>query len=253
MAKKPTKAKAETAAPVEPQIAYKGFNSDLACHPGGGQLVQYGIGETTRHDGDVVACSSGIHVCTNPFDVWRYYPPVKGNRFGEVAYAGKVATHEGDSKLAVEEITINVELSLPAFIKAGVSFLFKRADAEKKVSASNRSTSATSGNRSTSATSGFGSTSATSGDYSTSATSGNRSTSATSGFGSTSAIASGANSIALAAGMASKAKAAAGSAIVVAEYDDTGKLLGVHAAMVGRDGIKPDTLYRAEGGKLVEA
>ncbi len=225
MAKKPTKAKAETAAPVEPQIAYKGFNSDLACHPGGGQLVQYGIGETTRHDGDVVACSSGIHVCTNPFDVWRYYPPVKGNRFGEVAYAGKVATHEGDSKLAVEEITINVELSLPAFIKAGVSFLFKRADAEKKVSASNRSTSATSGNRSTSATSGFGSTS----------------------------IASGANSIALAAGMASKAKAAAGSAIVVAEYDDTGKLLGVHAAMVGRDGIKPDTLYRAEGGKLVEA
>lgn len=54
-------------------IAYKGFDKDLACHPSGGQRVQYTVGETVETKGYVVRCGAGgFHACEYPLDVLGY-------------------------------------------------------------------------------------------------------------------------------------------------------------------------------------
>jgi hypothetical protein len=50
-----------------------------------------------------------------------------------------------------------------------------------------------------------------------------------------------------------RAKGAAGTWLAIAEFAEDGKAcLGFATGCVGSDGIKPDTWYVAEGGKLVE-
>ena len=81
-------------------------------------------------------------------------------------------------------------------------------------------------------------------DGANAATTGNWANAATTGDGAVSA----------ALGSRGKAKAGAGGAIVIAWRDNDGKLLGVKAAMVGQDGIKPDTWYSLdEAGNFVES
>ncbi len=114
------------------------------------------------------------------------------------------------------------------------------------------SNSATSGPWSNSATSGPDSNSATSGPWSNSATSGPDSNSATSGPWSNSEV-SGENSIAAAIGNQSKARGSLGCWIVLAEYDDDGKIITVKSAKVTGKQIKADTWYKLENKQFVEA
>ena len=213
-AKKPraTKVSAKAADTAPELIGYKGFDKDLKCRG-----YQYEIGKTHRHEGAVSACNSGLHLCTNPFHVWSYYPPKADNRFAEVRYGGKVASHDGDSKLAVEELTVSVELTLPAFIRAGIAVLFKRAEDAKAKGSGNYSTSATSG------------------DYSTS-------------------IARGSHSIAVSGGRDGCVMAERdGNLLVAVERDRaTGAILSHAAEIVGTNGILAGVFYQCRGGKLVE-
>lgn len=66
-------------------IAYKGFDPNWQCRG-----YQYKVGDTFKHDGDVQACSSGLHACEFPLDVLGYYAPVDDrgvlNRFEPVAW-----------------------------------------------------------------------------------------------------------------------------------------------------------------------
>ena len=56
-------------------------------------------------------------------------------------------------------------------------------------------------------------------------------------------------SIAIAVGIRGMAKARSG-AIVLAEYDDQFRLIGVAAAMVGENGVEPDTWYELRDGVI---
>ena len=103
---------------------------------------------------------------------------------------------------------------------------------------------ATAGNRANAATTGYRANAATTGNWANAATTGYRANAATTGEG----------AIAAALGVGAKAKANAGGAIVLAHRDDDGALLGVKAAMVGQDGIEPDTWYSLdESGAFVKA
>ena len=103
---------------------------------------------------------------------------------------------------------------------------------------------ATTGNRANAATTGYRANAATTGEGANAATTGYRANAATTGEG----------AIAAALGVGAKAKANAGGAIVLAHRDDDGALLGVKAAMVGQDGIEPDTWYSLdESGAFVKA
>ena len=65
----------KTPAPEQTVIAYKGFDRGFACHPSGGERIQYEVGKTYEHKGAVKACKSGFHACEYPLHVLRYYAP----------------------------------------------------------------------------------------------------------------------------------------------------------------------------------
>jgi hypothetical protein len=116
------KAKQQTKTAIK---AIKGFDADWKCRG-----YQYEIGKTFETNGSIVCCESGFHACDgSPFDVWAYYGPVgedgRLNRFADVTMGGKISREDGgnDSKLASAKITIDAEITLPAFIKRAVAWV----------------------------------------------------------------------------------------------------------------------------------
>lgn len=49
--------------------AYKGFDRNMRCRG-----FQFEEGKTYEED-KAELCKAGFHACTNPLDVWNYYPP----------------------------------------------------------------------------------------------------------------------------------------------------------------------------------
>jgi len=126
---RPIAATETTAAPdpADPTIvAFKGFNASFACIPPTGEVFQYEVGKTYRHEGDVVACETGFHACEHPLNVFRYYPPAT-SRFAIVELGGKTAREDGgDTKIAAAEITIKAELRLPELIAHAIRYVLDR-------------------------------------------------------------------------------------------------------------------------------
>ena len=204
---------------------YKGFDKDFKCKD-----LQYEVGKTFTHTGEVLLCSSGLHFCENPLDVLRYYQPAT-SRYAEVEAEGVSENKEDDSKRVSSSLHVKAEITLSALIGIGVKFLLNKTT--------------------TVPTSGYSSPAATSGNYSPAATSGNYSPAATSGDYSPAATA-GKESIAASLGREGKAKAALGSWIVLAEYKcDSLEVLSVKTAKVDGKKIKADTFYELKKGKFV--
>jgi len=174
---------------------YKGFDKNLQCND-----FQYEIGKTYEYENEISLCKTGFHFCENPLDVLNYYPLIEGNRYCKVTGQGKYEKSTNDSKVVVEKIEIEKELTLQELIKKGIEYISKETEIIKKENSAtsgdyshsatfdNNSHSVTSSNYSHSATSGYNSHSATSGYNSHSVTSGNYSNSVTSGDFSHSAI-----------------------------------------------------------------
>ena len=243
-------------------LAVKGFDQNLQC-----KGYQFVIGQTYEHNGKVVACESGFHACENPLDVWSYYGPCE-SRFALVELSGEFSRHEADSKIAAARITIKAELSLPDFIGRAVSWLIEHiksgekasghysqlaasGDSSRLAASGHYSQLAASGHSSRLAASGHSSRLAASGHYSQLAASGDSSRLAASGDSSRLA-ASGKNSVIASSAISAIAKGADGTWLSLAEFGGDGKCVGFATGCIGRDGLKPDTWYRANGGKLVE-
>jgi len=126
----------------------------------------------------------------------------------------------------------------------------------------NWANAATTGYRANAATTGEGANAATTGEGANAATTGYRANAATTGEGANAATTgyranaatTGEGAVSAVLGRRGKAMAGGGGAIVIAHRDDDGNLLGVKAAMVGQDGIKPGVWYALdEDGAFVEA
>ena len=198
--------------------SYKGFDKDLACHPDGGERVQYAIGETVEMDGEVEPCKRGFHACEYPLDVFRYYAPA-GSRFAVVEQSGALARHDGDSKVASSRLTVKAEITLAGIIKAAIEYTFQRAKPVDPESPA----SATGYQRAASATGTRGAASAT-----------------------------GYQGAASATGYDGRVMGREGNALFLVERDDDYNIISVWAGIAGRDGIKPDTWYVLRDGKAVE-
>jgi len=219
MAKKPTKAKAETAAPVV-ITSIKGFDQDLKCRG-----YQFEVGKTYEHTGKVEQCASGFHACPiehHPLSVFEFYAPA-GNRFFEVRQGGK--TSNGGTKLASATITIDFELTIGDLVKRAWDYVWSRAtkSVDAHVTVEGHAASATGDLGAASATGYQGAASAT-GDLGA-------------------AISS----------YEGRVMGAEGNALFGIERDDNLDILSVAAGIVGRDGIRPNVWYKVVGGKLVEA
>jgi hypothetical protein len=250
--------------------AYKGFDKDLEC-----RNMQYVIGKSYTHNGDVKLCESGFHSCENPLDVLNYYDLCE-SRFARVTASGTIARHnKQDSKIASASITIDAEIKLPEFIISAVNYLI---DLCKSASGSNsqlaasgdNSQLAASGDNSQLAASGDNSQLAASGYYSKLAASGSNSKLAASGYysklaasGSNSKLAasgyysklaaSGDNSIVMCAGIGCFAKVGENGTLVLTRWVSAENRYRVTVAYVGENGIKADTWYKLDGdGKFVE-
>ena len=94
--------------------AYKGFDKDLKCRD-----FQYEIGKEYEEK-EAIACEKGFHACTNPLNVFQYYPPCYENRYCEVEQDGKFSENGDDSKVASTKIKIGNEISLEELIQAAM-------------------------------------------------------------------------------------------------------------------------------------
>jgi hypothetical protein len=119
------KAKSADPAPEEMIVSYKGFGMDFACHPGGGERVQYEVGKTFELAGPIAACESGFHACEYPLHVLRYYPASK-SRFAVVEQSGQIDRHSEDSKIASSRLTVKAEIDIAGLIKAAIKYTMDR-------------------------------------------------------------------------------------------------------------------------------
>ena len=106
-------------------ITYKAFDKDFKCRG-----FQYEIGKEYSVPGKIKACQNGFHACENPLDVLDYYDLV-GSRFARVEQYGDIDTDE--NKTALAKIKVEVELTLPQFIKSAVDYAFQKIGFDKLI------------------------------------------------------------------------------------------------------------------------
>ena len=208
----------------------KGFDKDMKCRG-----IQFEIGQTYTHEGDVVACRSGYHAVPNdlhPLTVFEFYAPA-GNRFCRVEVSGE--TDREENKIAAEILEVGEEIGLRDLTLDAVKWVMDRATPEGRVAVKNNGLATASGTR------GAATASGTRGAATASGTQG-------------AATASGYQGAATASGYLGKVKGADGSALFSVERATwDGPILSVACGVVGVDGIKADVWYHCQSGKLVEA
>ena len=222
---------------------FKGYDKNFKCRD-----MQYEIGKDYETKEKPVRCTKhGYHFCTNPFDVFGYYPPSQ-SRFGEVTGSGDVSADESDTKVAVSKIHIGAEISLHDFITKGIKFIFEKTtltkektNTEPKLQASNSGDSGAASN---------------SGDRGAASNSGDRGAAFSVGYNSSSET-TGEESIACAVGINNKAKGDLGCWLVLSEYKEgnnyTWHLKYVKSVLVDGKKIKANTFYYLINGKFLKA
>ena len=201
---------------------------------------QYEEGKTYETD-EAALCEKGFHACLAPLDVFSYYSPCDDNgnlnKFHEVELEEVDERRDKDTKVCAKKITIGAELNFFGLAKAHVEYVKEHVDKEKVECSDD--------DRSAASATGYLSAASATGNLSAASATGYRSAASAEGQG----------SVALAWGIDGKAKAALGSYIALAEWeeDEDGYTL-VCARMHKVDGkiIKPDTFYKLKGGKFVE-
>ena len=227
-------------------IGYKGFDKNFRC-----RNMQYEVGKTYHHDGELIICKSGLHFCEKPLAVLEHYPPVDGNRYAQVEVTGRIIVDK--NKSCTDELTVVKELSLTELIAAA-------PDENKSTATGNYSAATNTGYRSAATNTGYCSAATNTGYCSAAVTTGNRSAAVTTGNCSaavttgnwSAAMVTGENSVAMVIGEDSRAKAALGCWIVLSEWRDD-QLADVQVFRVDGEHIKPDTFYQLKDGVPVEA
>ena len=255
----------------KPIHAFKGFDKNLRCRG-----FQFEVGKTYEHDGPVRVCESGFHACENPLDVWNYYN-ITNSRFCRVVLSGDTDRDGEDSKIAARRIEIGPELTLPEYIDAIVRWTEQNGaveDGENVAITRNNVCTAITAQAAKIAITGWGVVSVISGRRARAAIvgadasvvisgadailsiSGDRVSAAITGSGAQVSIsgvgarvsAMGPGAVVTASGPMSRVKGCVGTQVCLA---CSGRNAGFATGCIGQDGLKPDTWYRAEGGKLV--
>ena len=193
---------------------YKGFDKDLRC-----QGMQYSIGETATHHGNLKLCNSGLHFCENPLDVLAYYPP-SDSRFAEIEADEVANQNQDDNKRVAKSLHIKAELSLSALLAGGIKFILDKVDFtnSKESNTGDRSAATNTGDRSAATNTGKDGT-------------------------------------AISLGVDGCASGSIGNFLVLAEWqykDRAWRRVAMGLAKVDGKKIKADTFYVLKGGKFTE-
>ena len=203
--------------------SYKGMDKDMKCRG-----FQYEPGGIYEADHAVRCGGPGFHACEIPLDVFSYYPPAE-SRFFEVEQDGELSRDNEDSKVASSILKVGAEIGIPGLVRAHVEWVKEQIQEEK--------TESNTGNRSAATNTGY------------------QSAATNTGYQSAAEV-SGKDSVAAVFGCEGRARGALGCAIVVVERGDwngeTYPLIGIKAAIVDGETIKPDVWYSLKGGEFVE-
>ena len=221
--------------------SYKGMDKDMKCRG-----FQYEPGGIYEADHAVICGGPGFHACEIPLDVFSYYPPAE-SRFFEVEQDGELSRDNEDSKVASSILKVGAEIGIPGLVRAHVEWVKEQIQEEK--------TESNTGYQSAATNTGYQSAATNTGDYSAATNTGNRSAATNTGNRSAAEV-SGKDSVAAVFGYEGRARGALGCAIVVAERGgwngETYPLIGIKAAIVDGETIKPDVWYTLQGGEFVE-
>ena len=249
--------------------AYKGFNKDMTCR---GFQFEEGK-EYELPDGvEVKLCESGFHACEDPNDCFGYYEPGK-SVFYEVELDATDETSD-DSKRVGRRIRIGAALDVAKICKLKFEYVKEHCTTSKtggyRSALNDGDRSALNGGGWSALNGGDGSAlnggdgSALNGGYWSALNGGDWSAlnggdgsalnggdmSALNG-GDMSALNGGGWSV-MRGGINSRFKGGKWSVFAVEQQDDSGNIIGVKAAVVDGETIKPDTWYKLEGGEFVE-
>lgn len=86
---------------------YKAFEYDMTCRG-----FQYAIGETYKHEGEIMPCKSGFHFCKSIADCYRFYSMNDAVIICEVEALGEIKTDD-DIKFCTDEIKIISKVNDP--------------------------------------------------------------------------------------------------------------------------------------------
>lgn len=188
---------------------YKGFNPNMTC------LNKQYTENTVFEENEAQLCNKGMHFCSRPIDVLKYYSPCDDignlNEFCEVEALDEALTNDGE-KYCTKKLKIGAKIGIVGLIKAEVEYIKEQIrKTPDKLKAVN------------------------SGD-------------------SSAAVNSGEEGVAIALGIDSRAKAALGGWIVLTEWKYNGKWhrTDLQSAQVDGAKIKADTWYKLIDGKFVE-
>jgi hypothetical protein len=220
---------------------YKGFDKDFRCRG-----MQYSIGETATHNGNLKLGNSGLHFCENPLDVLAYYPP-SDSRFAEIEADEVANQNQDDSKHVAKSLHIKAELSLSALLADGIKFILDKVDfTNSKESNTGYGSAATNTGYGSAATNtGYSSAATNTGDSSAATNTGNRSAATNTGKDGT----------AISLGVKGCASGSIGNFLVLAEWqykDMAWRRVAMGLAKVDGKKIKADTFYVLKGGKFTE-
>ena len=102
---------------------FKGFKKGLVCK--GKKYAE----NTVFEEKDAVICKSGMHYCTNPFDVLDYYDLVNENGefndFAEVEALDPPDTDDG-KKFCTKKLKVGAKLSFSGFIKICIDYMMEK-------------------------------------------------------------------------------------------------------------------------------
>ena len=198
---------------------YKGFDKDLKCRD-----FQYEIGKTYEEP-TADLCRSGFHACERPLDVFNYYAPGQMSRYCEVDLDDVRSQADNDSKRCGKKITVKAEIGIVGLAKAQIKYVKEHTTIDHT-----DTKLATAGN----------SGAATAGDYGAATARGT--------------VSVGKNGCGLVRGGNVKIKGGMGAILVICvEDEDSFNIREWKAVVVDGEAIKPDTFYKLENGKLVEA
>lgn len=101
-------------------LGFKGFRKDLTCNLGKGRF-QYEPGKWYEEP-EANCQHNGFHLCENPLDVFRFYPPGE-NRYFLVEAAGDI--NERDDKISCTRIMLKQELSWKLMLYYAAKFIIE--------------------------------------------------------------------------------------------------------------------------------
>jgi hypothetical protein len=187
-------------------IGYKAFDSNFRCNG-----MQFEVGKTYRHDGEIRMSEAGFQFYENPLDVFICASP-DYCRFAVVEAGGEISKDSNQSYAS--ELHIKAELSLQQLIDAGAKYIYANNKRKAAVNSGDWSVAVNSGAESSAINSGYQSTAVNSGYRSAAVNSGEGSVAFNSGDGSV-AVNSGDWSVAVNAGYKSAAANSGDASVAV--------------------------------------